>query len=106
MKCSICGTTVDTIEEAMENGWEPYFFEGETEHEFACPTCAEKILQVDENGYVVVLLSMGKGLHQVGRLYRGFVVRSRRRKYRRDTHPLRPSLCAVSPPPQVPLPAL
>ena len=54
MKCCICGTTAETLEEAMEAGWEPYFSERETEHEFACPSCAEKFLQQDENGEMEV----------------------------------------------------
>lgn len=54
MKCAICGITIDSIEEATEQGWEPYFYDGETEHEFACATCAEKILQMDQNGEMEV----------------------------------------------------
>lgn len=54
MRCSICGMTIETREEAMEAGWEPYFYERETEHEFACPSCAEEFLQEDEDGEMEV----------------------------------------------------
>ncbi len=50
MKCAICGITIDSMDEAVDQGWEPYFYEGEKEHEFACPNCAEVFLQVDSNG--------------------------------------------------------
>jgi hypothetical protein len=33
------------MEEAIEEGWIPYFYEGETEHEFACPRCTEIFLE-------------------------------------------------------------
>jgi len=54
MRCSICGTTVGTIDEAVEGGWTPYFYDGDKEHEFACPGCSQAILQVDENGEMEV----------------------------------------------------
>ncbi len=54
MKCAICGITVDSTEEAIDQDWLPHFYEGEKEHEFACPNCAEVFLQVDENGEMEV----------------------------------------------------
>ncbi|RJR44135.1 MAG: hypothetical protein C4576_13430 [Desulfobacteraceae bacterium] len=54
MKCAICGVTVNSVEEAIEQDWLPNFYEGEKEHEFACPNCAEVFLQVDENGEMAV----------------------------------------------------
>ena len=50
MKCAICGITIDSMDDAMDQGWEPYFYDGEIEHEFACPTCAETFLQQGEDG--------------------------------------------------------
>ena len=50
MKCAICGITVDTVDEAVEEGWTPYFYDGDKEHEFACPGCSQTILRVDDNG--------------------------------------------------------
>ena len=37
MKCVICGIEIDSIDEAIEQGWITYFYEGEKEHEFTCP---------------------------------------------------------------------
>ena len=54
MNCAICGITIDSIDDAMEEGWEPYFYEGETEHEFACPACAETFLRQGEDGEMEV----------------------------------------------------
>lgn len=45
MRCSICGIELDSMEEAVEGGWIPYFYEGETEHEFACSGCSEVFLE-------------------------------------------------------------
>ena len=50
MKCSICGIRIDSLEEAAEEGWEPYFYDGETEYELACPGCAETFLHEGEDG--------------------------------------------------------
>lgn len=54
MKCAICGIIIRTIEDAMEQGWEPNFYDLETEHEFACPRCAETFLQQGEDGEMEV----------------------------------------------------
>ena len=47
MKCAICGMEI-------EEGWTPYFFEGETEHECACSGCSELFLQSGEDGEMEV----------------------------------------------------
>ena len=44
MKCAICGITVETIDEAVEGGWTPYFYDADLEHEPACPSCTETLL--------------------------------------------------------------
>jgi len=54
MKCAICGINIDSMEEAVDQGWEPYFYDGETEHEFACPGCAETFLYQGEDGEMEV----------------------------------------------------
>lgn len=54
MKCAICGITIDSMDDAMDQGWEPYFYDGEIEHEFACPPCAETFLQQGEDGEMEV----------------------------------------------------
>jgi transcription initiation factor IIE alpha subunit len=54
MKCAICGIEIESIDEVIEQGWIPYFYEEETEHEFACPGCSEIFLESDEDGEMEV----------------------------------------------------
>jgi len=54
MKCAICGIEIDSIDEAIKEGWIPFFFEEETEHEFSCPGCSEIFLEVGEDGEMEV----------------------------------------------------
>ena len=49
MKCVIYGIIVDAFDEAMEEGWIPCFYEGDKEHEFACPGCSEVFLQLGKH---------------------------------------------------------
>jgi hypothetical protein len=32
MRCSICGMEIESMDEAIDEGWIPYFYDGETEH--------------------------------------------------------------------------
>jgi hypothetical protein len=50
MKCVICGIELDTISEAINQGWVPNFYESEMEHGPACPSCTEAMLYMDEDG--------------------------------------------------------
>ena len=50
MKCAICGTEVETIDEAIENDWLPYFYEGEKEHGPVCSSCADTMIGMGEDG--------------------------------------------------------
>ena len=50
MMCAICGIQIDSVDEAVEEGWIPYFFDGETEHEVACPACTQALLQEGKDG--------------------------------------------------------
>jgi hypothetical protein len=50
MKCSICGIEAETIDLAIENGWLPYFYEGEKEHGPVCSFCAETMIDIGEDG--------------------------------------------------------
>ena len=50
MKCSICGIRIDSVDEAVEEGWTPYFYDGQTEHEVACPGCTHALLQECADG--------------------------------------------------------
>jgi hypothetical protein len=54
MKCAICGIAIESIEEAAPQGWTPYFYDGETEHDPACPDCVEALLQMSEDGEMEV----------------------------------------------------
>ncbi|MBW1783199.1 MAG: hypothetical protein JRL30_20960 [Deltaproteobacteria bacterium] len=50
MKCVICSTETNDIEESIEKGWIPYFYEGEIEYGPVCPGCAGTLLQMGEDG--------------------------------------------------------
>ena len=50
MKCAICGLEAETIDEAIESGWIPYFYEGEVEHGPVCASCAETMIGMGEDG--------------------------------------------------------
>jgi hypothetical protein len=54
MRGVICGIRIDSVDEAVEAGWTPYFYDGETEHEVACPSCTETLLQIGEDGEMEV----------------------------------------------------
>ena len=50
MRCSICGIQIDSVDEAVEEVWTPYFYDGENEHEVACPACTQALLQEGTDG--------------------------------------------------------
>ncbi len=54
MRCAICGIRIDSVDEAVEQGWTPYFYDGDREHEVACPTCSEALLRQSEDGELEV----------------------------------------------------
>jgi hypothetical protein len=54
MKCSICGIRIDSVDDAVEQGWTPYFYDGQTEHEVACPACTQALLQDGKDGEMEV----------------------------------------------------
>jgi transcription initiation factor IIE alpha subunit len=54
MRCSICGMEIDSMEKAIKEGWTPYFYDGETEHEFVCPGCSEVFLESGKDGEMEV----------------------------------------------------
>ena len=54
MKCAICLIEIDSLEQAVIDGWEPYFYEGDQEHGPACPSCSEQFLVQGEDGEVEV----------------------------------------------------
>jgi DNA-directed RNA polymerase subunit RPC12/RpoP len=54
MRCAICGIQIESIDRAVDQGWTPYFYDGKTEHEVACPNCREKLLRNGEDGEMEV----------------------------------------------------
>ena len=36
MKCAICGIEIDSVDEAIDKGWIPYFYEGDMEYGAVC----------------------------------------------------------------------
>ena len=54
MRCAICGIQIDSVDEAVEEGWIPYFYDGENEHEVACPACTQALLQDGKDGEMEV----------------------------------------------------
>jgi len=54
MICSICGMEIESIDEAIDEGWIPYFYDGETEHAFICPGCSEVFLESGKDGEMEV----------------------------------------------------
>jgi hypothetical protein len=54
MRCAICGIQIDSVDEAVEEGWTPYFYDGEFEHEVACPACTQTLLQEGADGEMEV----------------------------------------------------
>jgi hypothetical protein len=54
MRCVICGIQIGSVDEAMDEGWTPYFYDGETEHEVACPACTQALLQEGKDGEMEV----------------------------------------------------
>ena len=68
MKCAICGIEVDSIDEAIDEGWIPYVWEGFEEKEGPyCGACSEILIQLNEDGeYVVKEEFIGKITYQDG----------------------------------------
>ena len=68
MKCAICGMILDSVEEAIDEGWIPYVWEGDREQEGPfCASCFESLIEIDEDGeYVVKEEFHGKIIYQDG----------------------------------------
>ncbi len=50
MKCAICGIEIDSIDQAREEAWIPYAWDGDREQEGPfCGSCSETLMQVDGN---------------------------------------------------------
>ncbi len=68
MKCAICGITIDSVEEARDEGWIPYVSEGDSEKDGPfCISCSDSLIEIDEDGeYVVKEQYRGKIIYQDG----------------------------------------
>lgn len=65
MYCSICCIEIESIDDAVEQGWIPSFYDGDVHHEAACPSCSETIIQVADDGeYEVKPEYRGKIVYQ------------------------------------------
>ena len=75
MRCAICGMVIATNDEAVEQGWIPYFYEGQKEHLPACPSCSEKLICKGEDGEMEVKEEYrGKIIYQDEEVKEHFVV--------------------------------
>ena len=45
---------IDSVDEAVEQGWTPYFYDSQTEHKVACPACTHALLQESKYGEMEV----------------------------------------------------
>ncbi|MHC4538133.1 MAG: hypothetical protein ACYS6K_29765 [Planctomycetota bacterium] len=50
MKGVMCGIEADSMDEAIDEGWTPYFNEAEKEHGPACPACFKTLMRIGEDG--------------------------------------------------------
>ena len=54
MKCAICGISIDSLEEAIEQDWIPRLYEGDEQHGPACAGCSECLLRMADDGEMEV----------------------------------------------------
>ena len=54
MKCTICGTLVSSIEEAIGKNWILSFYEEDALHGPACWDCSRSLLEICTNGEFAV----------------------------------------------------
>jgi hypothetical protein len=68
MKCAICGIQIDSVEDAIDQGWTPYTWDGGQEKDGPfCPSCSETLIEIDEVGeYAVKEEYQGKIVYQEG----------------------------------------
>ena len=50
MKCTICGISINSIEEVLEEDWIFCFFDGEEEHGPVCPSCSDILIYIAQDG--------------------------------------------------------
>jgi hypothetical protein len=54
MRCAICGIRIDSVDQAVEQGWIPYFYDGTQMHDVACPSCSQTLLRQGDDGEIEV----------------------------------------------------
>jgi hypothetical protein len=55
MKCAICGIQIDSVEDAIDQGWIPYIWDEDREKDGPfCASCSETLIQIDEDSEYVV----------------------------------------------------
>jgi hypothetical protein len=71
MKCAICGITTDSVDEAIDQGWIPYVWDGDREIDGPfCGSCFEGLIEIDGDGeFVVKEAFTGKIKYQGGDFY-------------------------------------
>ena len=50
MKCTICGTSINSIEDVLNDDWTYSFFDGDDEHGPLCPSCSDILLSMANDG--------------------------------------------------------
>jgi len=50
MKCVICGIEINSVDESIDQGWIPYFYDAEIECGPACPECSGTLILVGKDG--------------------------------------------------------
>lgn len=63
MKCAICEIYIESVEDAVEQNWVPFFYEGDEPHGPACADCSKSLLR-----------KIGDGEMEVKERYRGKIV--------------------------------
>ncbi len=81
MKCAICGIEIDSIDQAIEEAWIPYAWDGDREQEGPfCGSCSETLMQVDGNGeFELKPEYRGKIMYQNGDFSNSSGTKSRRK---------------------------
>lgn len=54
MRCAIGGFQIDSVDDAVEQDWCPYFYDGTQLHDATCPSCEETLLRNGEDGEMEV----------------------------------------------------
>ena len=50
MKCAICGISIHSVEQMIEQDWISSFFDGDEEHGPLCPSCKNTLLHMAPDG--------------------------------------------------------